>query len=118
MSSSILKKHLSYSQVSQRTSQSTEQDSVARRKANGIRKQNKSVLVNKKTDSDDQFKMNKSFLELATEDIMYQQEKYASKLVEYGSTKPVAARKNKKGQKTSKASRKQINNILKLYKKI
>jgi len=116
MSSNILKKHLSYSQCVTKTAPNA--DVTIRRKDNGIRKQNKSVLVNKKTTGAGQFTANKSYLELATDGILDQQEQYAKKLKEYSNAKPIAKIKNKKGQKTNKASRKQINNILKLHKKI
>lgn len=118
MSSNILKKHLSYSQQQGNQKKVAPEDTTARRKANGIRKQNKSVLVNKKTDPAVEFTYNKSYLEMATESILHQQEEYANKLTEYSKTKPLAMRKNKKGQRTSKASNKQIHNILKLYKKV
>ena len=116
MSSSILKKHLSCSSRPQVAAL------VTKKKVQQLMKQNQRSIVSRRIESSE-FEHSKSYLELATDEICQQKEMFHDKVTEYGKQKSRKVLNSGNGNgrklaKSHKSSKKHVNNILKLYKKL
>ncbi len=110
MSSNILKKHLSYSDRSQQAVV------VTKKRVRQLQKQNHSAIVSRRV-SAEVTEHQKSYLELATDEIQEQKDLFNKKVTEYGTAKPRKSSSSRKAIKSHKKNSKHVHNILKLYKK-